>query len=220
MPSTEGEPIESFALRVAEARTLGRTGIDDGALLVVAVKDRQLRIEVGYGLEGALIDATSNRIIDEWIVPPFKTGDIHTGVIAGVEQILRVIEGEALPSPRPTPSQYWDAVWIAFCMAFLFVALLSGRGRPHPLRVSLAAVASGAMTFVLTTFALTAGISAFAAVVIASWLGGSTGRRRRVSPRRDHDSFSGDRIEGRDGGGDGDGDEGGSFGGGGASGRW
>ena len=89
VPTTDGEAIEQYALRVAEAWKIGRKKIDDGALLVIAKNDRRLRIEVGYGLEGALTDATTKRIIDEDITPKFKTGDFGGGVAAGVDKMVR-----------------------------------------------------------------------------------------------------------------------------------
>ena len=73
VPTTDGEAIEQYSLRVAEAWKIGRKKIDDGALLVIAKNDRRLRIEVGYGLEGALTDVTTKRIIDEDITPKFKS---------------------------------------------------------------------------------------------------------------------------------------------------
>src|SRR5438445_9795481 len=99
VPTTDGEAIEQFSLRVAEAWKIGRKKIDDGALLVVAKNDRHLRIEVGYGLEGALTDVTSRRIIDEVITPKFREGDFIGGISAGVDRMMRVIEGEPLPVP-------------------------------------------------------------------------------------------------------------------------
>ena len=90
VPTTDGEAIEQFSLRVAEAWKIGRKKIDDGALLVIAKNDRRLRIEVGYGLEGALTDATTKRIIDEDITPKFKAGDFAGGVSAGVDRMVRV----------------------------------------------------------------------------------------------------------------------------------
>src|SRR5690349_17760665 len=88
VPTTDGEPIEQFSLRVAEAWKLGRKKIDDGALLVVAKNDRRMRIEVGYGLEGALNDVTSRRIIDEVITPKFKSGDFAGGISDGVNKMI------------------------------------------------------------------------------------------------------------------------------------
>src|SRR5436189_4163106 len=101
VPTTDGEAMEQFSLRVAEAWRIGRKKIDDGALLVVAKNDRHLRIEVGYGLEGALTDATTKRIIDEDIAPKFKAGDFAGGITAGVNRMIRVIDGEQLPAPEP-----------------------------------------------------------------------------------------------------------------------
>src|SRR5215207_1465075 len=101
VPTTDGEAIEQFSLRAAEAWKIGRKKIDDGAMLVIAKNDRHLRIEVGYGLEGALTDVTTKRIIDEEITPKFKTGDFAGGVSAGINRIIRVVDGEKLPEPEP-----------------------------------------------------------------------------------------------------------------------
>src|SRR6267378_1750419 len=106
VPTTEGEAIEQFSIRVAEAWKIGRKKIDDGALLVIAKNDRHLRIEVGYGLEGALTDVTSKRIIDEIITPKFKAGDFAGGISAGVNRMIRVIDGEKLPAVEPP---HWQA---------------------------------------------------------------------------------------------------------------
>src|SRR6266581_7223667 len=105
VPTTDGEAIEQFSLRAAETWKIGRKKIDDGALLVVAKNDRHLRIEVGYGLEGALTDVTSQRIIDEVITPRFRSGDFAGGISAGVDRIIRVIDGEKLPAAEPPHRQ-------------------------------------------------------------------------------------------------------------------
>ena len=97
VPSTAPEAIEQYALRVAEQWKIGRKKVDDGAILVVAKDDRALRIEVGYGLEGALNDATAARIIREAILPRFREGDFHGGINAGLDRMMRVIDGEPLP---------------------------------------------------------------------------------------------------------------------------
>jgi uncharacterized protein len=101
VPTTVPEEIEQFSIRVAEAWKIGRNKIDDGAILVIAKNDRALRIEVGYGLEGVLTDVTANRIIDEIIKPKFRTGDFAAGISAGVDRIIRVVDGEPLPAPAP-----------------------------------------------------------------------------------------------------------------------
>jgi len=84
--TTEPEAIEQYSIKVAEAWKLGRKKIDDGVILIVAKNDRALRIEVGYGLEGALTDVTSKRIIEEFITPYFKQGDFNAGITAGVQK--------------------------------------------------------------------------------------------------------------------------------------
>jgi uncharacterized protein len=105
VPTTAPEAIEQYSIRVAEAWKIGRKKIDDGALLVVAKNDRKLRIEVGYGLEGALTDVTAKRIIDEVITPKFRSGDFAGGISAGLDRIIGVIDGEPLPAPPRPPQQ-------------------------------------------------------------------------------------------------------------------
>src|SRR3954452_18606451 len=99
LPTTQPETIEQYAVRVQESWKLGRKGVDDGVLLVVAKNDRRLHIEVGYGLEGILPDAIAKRIIDDDITPRFKEGDFYGGIRAGVDRVMRVVEGEKLPPP-------------------------------------------------------------------------------------------------------------------------
>jgi uncharacterized protein len=99
LPTTKPEAIEQYSIRVVEAWKIGRRKVDDGALLLVAKDDRALRIEVGYGLEGALPDAIARRIIDEVIVPRFRSGDFAGGIEAGLDRMIRVIDGEPLPAP-------------------------------------------------------------------------------------------------------------------------
>src|SRR6195256_798490 len=104
VPTTAPEEIEQYSIRVADAWKIGRKKIDDGAILLVAKNDRKLRIEVGYGLEGALTDVTSKRIIDEIITPKFRNGDFAGGISDGVDRIIGVVDGEPLPAP-PARSQ-------------------------------------------------------------------------------------------------------------------
>jgi len=115
VPTTQPETIEQYSIRIAEAWKIGRKKIDDGALLVIAKNDHKLRIEVGYGLEGALTDVTARRIIDEVIAPRFKSGDFAGGVDAGITRIISVIDGEPLPLPAPEASHGQDFDnWIGF----------------------------------------------------------------------------------------------------------
>src|ERR1700761_7541623 len=108
VPTTDPEAIEQFSIRVAEAWKIGRSKVDDGAILVVAKNDRHLRIEVGYGLEGALTDVTSRRIIDEVITPKFRDGDFAGGISAGVDRMMSVIDGEPLPVPSRSVNFNWS----------------------------------------------------------------------------------------------------------------
>jgi len=99
VPTTQPEEIEQFSIRVFDQWKLGRKNVDDGALLLVAKNDRRMRIEVGRGLEGSLTDATSNRIITETITPLFRQADFAGGINAGLDQMIRVVDGEPLPPP-------------------------------------------------------------------------------------------------------------------------
>ena len=97
VPTTQPEAIEQYSIRVAEQWKLGRKGVDDGVLLLVAKDDRKMRLEVGRGLEGAVPDAVAKRITSEIIAPYFKNGDFHGGIAAGVDRLIRVAGGESLP---------------------------------------------------------------------------------------------------------------------------
>jgi len=108
VPTTQPEAIEQYAIRVVDQWKLGREGVDDGILILVAKSDRQMRIEVGYGLEGAIPDATANRIIDEIMAPHFRQGDFYSGLAATVDQLARLIEGESLPEPQMRSEGAWE----------------------------------------------------------------------------------------------------------------
>jgi uncharacterized protein len=97
IPTLEGEDIEGFSIRVAENWKIGKKGFDNGVILAVAIKDRKLRLEVGYGLEGVLPDAIAKRITSDYIVPRFRTQDYAGGIIAGIDAVLKVIQKEPLP---------------------------------------------------------------------------------------------------------------------------
>src|SRR6202050_5173298 len=96
------EEIEQYSIRVKDAWKLGRKNIDDGALLILAKDDHKLRIENGYGLEGVLTDAASNRIIEDTMVPLLRQGQYFAAISAGVDQMMRLIDGESLPPPDRT----------------------------------------------------------------------------------------------------------------------
>jgi len=213
VPTTAPETIEQYALRVAEQWKLGRKKVDDGALLLIAKTDRALRIEVGYGLEGTLNDATSKRIISEIITPRFKQGDFYGGITAGVDQIIRVIDGEPLPEPsRIAGSGMGDIqqyVPIIFMLALVVGGVLrSLLGRFPGALLTGGAVGVAAWLFAgALSIALIAGVLALLFTLFSGGMGGpGIGGRRG--------GFGGGGLGGGFGGG------GGGFGGGGASGRW
>src|SRR5262245_6716130 len=221
VPTTKPEAIEQYSIRVVDAWKLGRKGVDDGALLIVARDDRELRIEVGYGLEGVLTDATSNRIIDEIIVPRFRSGDFAGGIDAGVEQMMHVIDGEPLPALHwrqakgGSRRELGNALPVMFMLALAFGAVLTRMFG----RIAGALLTGGAagivVWFLLSSIQLAtfAGFIAFVVAIFARaaprfWTSGWGGGYRGGG------GFGGYRGGGGFGGG------GGGFGGGGASGRW
>ena len=219
--STAPEAIEPYALRVAEQWKLGRKKVDDGVILVVAKADRTLRIEVGYGLEGALNDATSKRIIDETILPRFKQQDFAGGIQAGVAQIIRVVDGEPLPGPGKTPAGKIEGIGnIGQFAPVLFVLAIFGGG---VLRSALGkvpgAVVTGGAVAVLAWFlagaisvALIAGVVALFFTLMGAGMGGHGmgGYYGGMGRGGGRGGFGGGGFSGGGGG----------FGGGGASGRW
>ncbi|MEQ9231758.1 MAG: TPM domain-containing protein, partial [Cyclobacteriaceae bacterium] len=102
--STGRETIEQYSIRVVDKWKLGRDTVDDGVLLLVVKDDRKLRIEVGYGLEGAIPDALAKRIIEQIILPHFRDGDFYQGIEEGTEAIISLINGEDLPKPSKSNS--------------------------------------------------------------------------------------------------------------------
>ena len=183
--SSAPEEIEQYALRVAEQWKLGRKKVDDGAILVVAKNDRAMRIEVGYGLEGALNDLTSKRIISETILPRFKSQDFYGGITAGVEQVIRVVDGEPLPAPSARPSQGVGGIGgignVQQYAPMLFILALAVGG---VLRATLGKVpgslATGGVVAVIAWFVVGAISMALVAGVVALFvtlLGGGMGAR-------------------------------------------
>ncbi|MBK7644492.1 MAG: TPM domain-containing protein [Planctomycetes bacterium] len=133
--TTSGVPIESYALQVARSWKLGKAGKNDGALLVVAVKDRKLRIDVGRGLEGDLTDLLSGRIIRDVMLPRFKKGDMPGGITAGIDAMIAIAGGageKALPPARRAKDAAKLAIGLVFLMVFLVIALAVRRGGGGP----------------------------------------------------------------------------------------
>ncbi|MBR0873415.1 YgcG family protein [Bradyrhizobium tropiciagri] len=231
VPTISDETIEQFSIRVAEAWKIGRRKIDDGALLVVAKNDRRLRIEVGYGLEGVLSDAVTHRIIDEDITPKFKAGDFAGGISAGVDRMIRLVNGEKLPAPEPEHWQAPNLVDLANPVAIFAVIIVAGFLRGLLGRL-LGSVATGGVVGVFAWIAVGSlatavlvGLFGFVAALIFGGLnfggpvvGSGPYRRGGSSPGGwSGGGWSGGSSSGSSGGFSGGG---GSFGGGGASGSW
>lgn len=251
VPSTQPETVAEYGLRVAEAWKIGRAKaadsdakgkvvkVDDGVLLLIAKDDRKIRIEVGYGLEGAVPDALAKRIITESIAPKFRTGDFFGGVRAGVTDLVKLIQGEPLPAPAEVwqhgqapstgPGSESDSIgWFAplifvFVFGFVLKSILG--------RFLGSTAAGGAAWFVSSMFGASALIAIGAAIVIflVLLLLGGAGRGMVPQGRRSYRSggpvflpggFGGGGWGGGGNSGGGFGGGGGSFGGGGASGDW
>jgi uncharacterized protein len=220
VPSTQPEEIEQYGIRVAEAWKLGRKSVDDGAILIVAKNDRRVRIEVGYGLEGALPDAIASRIIAETVTPHFKLGDYDGGVEAGVNQMISVVNGE----PLPEPDKKWEHTpRITHLLPFLLVVVVVAGGVLRSMfgRV-FGSVATGGLAGLLAwafSHLLPIGVAAGVVAFLFAMLTG--GARGGWSGGGGWGGGLGGGLGGFSGGGGGGGfSGGGGFGGGGASGSW
>jgi uncharacterized protein len=215
VPTTQPETVEQYAVRVEESWKLGRKGVDDGVLLLIAKTDRKLRIEVGYGLEGVLPDATAKRIISDDITPRFKQGDFYGGISAGVERMIKLIDGETLPPPkarsRPGSGMSIDHLLV---IGFILVFVVGGILRAIFGRFIGAGIVGGIAGFIAWTVlgALTIGVIVAIVAFIISLLGGGRGGG--------FGGFSGGGFGGGGGFSGGFSGGGGSSGGGGASGDW
>lgn len=216
--SLNGRDVAEAALEIAEKNALGRAKTDDGVLLFIAKDDRKVRIEVGYGLEGAIPDALAGRIIREYLAPHFRKGDFYQGISEATDALTQLIEGEALPPPlqddsqsKPMPSGLM-AIFIGF-----FVGMLAAGTRLKPvfLRRTGAGLAAGGLTLLLFSVVGTGLIAAVVAFLVAS-----AGPGRFSSGSGHWGSFPGGGSGWGGGGGGGWSGGGGGFGGGGASGGW
>ncbi|MGC2520143.1 MAG: TPM domain-containing protein [Burkholderiales bacterium] len=158
LPTTQPEAIEQYSIRVAEAWKVGRAKVDDGVILVIAKDDRKLRIEVGYGLEGAIPDAVAKRIVSDVITPHLRANDFYGGIAAGTDALMKLIQGEALPpalQPEAARSsaQDYESMFVLLLVASMIVG--------------------GMLTTLLGRFfgaAVTASVVGFAAWVVAGGL--------------------------------------------------
>jgi uncharacterized protein len=225
IPTTQPETVEQYSIRVAESWRLGRQGVDDGVLLLVAKNDRAARIEVGYGLEGALPDVLANRITDQVMVPRFREGDFYGGVTAALERIIAVVQGEPLPEAleRPeggSPEGFGSTLPVFLMLVFVVSGLLRRMFGAFGGAFFTSGIA-GVLVWLLTS-ALGLAIGAAVIAFLFTIFTGGGGGRGWTSSRRGH-HWGGGLGGGWGGGGGfggGWGGGGGSFGGGGASGRW
>jgi uncharacterized protein len=221
VPTTAPETIEQYSIRVAEAWKIGRTKVDDGAILLIAKDDHKLRIEVGYGLEGALTDVTAQRIIDEVITPKFKSGDFAGGISSGIDRIIGVVDGEPLPAPAAQSQGFrgQDRYDILFNPLILFGVFAVGGVLRTLLGRLIGSVAIGGVFGLVAWLAvgslMFSAIAAFGAFAFAMFAESVSSSNGRSGWSGGGGSFSGSSSSsgGFSGGG-------GSFGGGGASGSW
>lgn len=210
VPTTQPEAIEQYSIRVVDVWKLGRKKVDDGVLILVAKNDRKMRIEVGYGLEGAIPDLNTKRVIDEVMKPKFKQGDYFGGINSATDTIIGMISGEALP-PATNPS-ISDNNASPSPLGIIFFAVIVGA----ILRVMLGGFRAGLVTGGITglliwlfTGALMVGVVSAVGVFIATLIGITN-----------FTSGGGGFGGGSSGGSSWGGGSGGGFGGGGASGDW
>lgn len=217
LPTTQPEPIAEFGIRLAEAWKLGRKGVDDGVIVIVAKQDRRMRIEVGYGLEGAIPDAVAKRIVSDVMAPRFKQGDFHGGLTAAVDAIEARIGAEApsaTEAATPGDGSGGGAEDSSNLFAFAIIGVFVVGGILRALLGSLLGAGAGAgiaflgAWWLLGSILVAGGVALIAFFVILLGLGGHWGGSGS--------GFSGGSF----GGGDSFSGGGGDFGGGGASGEW
>ena len=235
VPTTAPEDIAAYAQRVGDTWKIGRRNVGDGILLVVAVKDRRVRIAVAKTLEGAVPDIAASHIIEDAITPHFRQGQYAQGLQAGVDQIAARVRGEELP-PVAAPQQQRgggqdDSFGLLELGLMLFIALpivnaLSRGIFGRKLGALMTAVGMGGLAFVVTTsiaLAVVAGVIAllyglFSAA--ASMLPQSRSGGGGMFPPMGGGGWGGGGGFGGGGGGGFSSGGGGDFGGGGASGSW
>lgn len=228
--STRPESIEQYTQRVFDAWKLGREGVDDAVLLVVAKDDRKVRIQPGYGLEGAIPDITAGRVIREYLAPKFRQGDYAGGLVDATGQLVKLIDGEPLPEPLTRQGEaggggdWLFALFAAFVVAQVARMFLSRL--PAGMRGLLGGAASGGIAWLLSSLLLVGGLGAMLGFFVGLISGGGGGRYARD---RGWGGFGNGPWIGSGGGGWGGGgfggggggwSGGGMSGGGGASGGW
>lgn len=229
VPTTAPETIEQYSIRVAEQWRVGRGQVDDGVILLVAKDDRTVRIEVGYGVEGAIPDVLANRIIAQVIVPRFRQGQFAEGIDEGVDRIIALLDGEPLPEVEQRGrSSQGQGIGTLLPLLLMFVFVGSGMVRRMFGGLGGASIMGGvaaAIAWALTSavvIAVGAAIIAFLFTLLGGGGGGGFGGGMGGWTRGRRGGFGGGWGGGGGFGGGGGGwsGGGGGFGGGGASGRW
>ncbi|MBK7664926.1 MAG: TPM domain-containing protein [Sterolibacteriaceae bacterium] len=227
VPTVQPEAIEQFSIRVAEAWKIGRRNHDDGVLITVAKNDRKMRIDVGYGLEGAIPDAIAKRIISETMAPKFRQGDFAGGLSGAVAQMEKLIEGESLPPPAKADRGVTGSEGSfeqLFVIGLMLSVVAGGVLRAMFGRLAGSGLSSGlvgAAAWFITGSMLVAGIGALIAFVFVLVLSSGAGRRASHGGGWGGGGWTGGSGGSWGGGSDSwGGGGGGSFGGGGASGDW
>ncbi len=218
--STEPEDIFSYGNRVANEWKIGRKGIGDGLLLLVAKNDRKINIQVAKTLEGAIPDLAAKRVIDEAITPRFKQGDFAGGVEEATDQIIALVSGENLPAPKEVSHRSGGGFqWNDLAIFVFIVVPLVARVARSLLGNNLGALATGGIfgvvALLVTSSLLLAGLAALVALMVALFAGAGHGFGGGIGPGWGRGGgFSSGGGGGFSSGGGGD------FGGGGASGDW
>ena len=224
VPTTQPEEIEQYSYRVADAWKLGRKDINDGVLLTVAKNDHKVRIEVGRGLEGAIPDAATARIIREYITPKFRSGDFAGGINDAVDALGKLIDGEPLPAPLDNDqtehkfSRFFLNNLVFFIVGIFWLRGLVG-GMPSVPRAGVIGIVAATVAWFLSGLMIaTVGLGVFG--IIVGMLGGAGGGFANRGGSGGWSGGGGFGGGGFDSGGGGFSGGGGSFAGGGASGSW
>ncbi len=228
VPSLEGEALEDFSVRVARDWQLGQEKRNNGVLIFIAAEERGVRIEVGYGLEGALTDAQSSIIIRNIMIPAFREGDFNRGIETGADAIQAAIAGEFtapdVPSARRSRDDSNEVFSLGLILLILFSSFLSYL--PLPITGLAGGIIGGVVgSFMIGTILLPALAGVFLGILLPLLFRGSGGGPGRGLGGRSYRGTGWSAGRGWSGGGGGFGGGGfsgggGSFGGGGASGRW
>lgn len=223
VPTTQPDDLEGYSLKVAEANKIGRKGPDDGVLLLVAKNDRRVRIETGYGLEGALPDAIASRIIREYMAPKLRTNDYYGGISDALTAITQIVDGEALPPPV-SPDESHERkrsggnLFLPLLFGVIFLRGILGRA-PLWARMPIGGAVTGGLAWLIMS-SIFGGVVGLVAGALFMAIPGGAGRSIGGGGWGGFGGWGGGGGFGGGGFGGGGGGGGGGFGGGGASGSY